>query len=176
MWQPDLVEDLIFPNGLTNPQPGNSPRYTGHGARSEYVTLSGTDEDIPLEDGSFQGLSAAQILAGQGFGSIDGHWLENLFVNELMTPAIGGSVNPMSIMTLRSLEDIGYGVDTSQADAYSIPSSSSALSGSGPVQHKTVLEGDIFHCPDIPKALQKAKNRARARRRLGGPTQSLLDG
>ena len=174
---PQLLINPIFPPGGGTPVPGNIPLFVGHGARSEYTALSGLDEDIPVEDGSFQGLSPSQILAGQGQGSIDGHWMENLFVNELMTPAIGGSVNPLSIMSLRSLEDVGYGVDTSQADAYSIPGPSSAARGIARTQHQTVLKNDIFICPDLAKGLEKARNRARARRRLGGPTmQSLHDG
>ena len=174
-----MIINEIFPPGGGTPIPGNTPLFIGHGARSEYATLSGLDEDIPVEDGSFAGLTPEQILAGQGQGSIDGHWMENLFVNELMTPAIGGIGNPLSVMSLRSLEDIGYAVDTSQADAYTIPGSSSAAGGVARTQpeHQTVLKNDIFRCPDLEKGLKKALNRARARRRLGGPSmQSMHDG
>ena len=40
-----------------------------------------------------------------------------------MTPGYNrGSFNPLSAVTIRSLEDLGYGVDVSQAEPYSLPS------------------------------------------------------
>ena len=178
---PPLVINRIFPTGITDPQPDNTPIYVGTGARAEYVALSGVNEDIPIEDGSFRGLTPAQILAGEGIGSIDGHWMETLFSNELMTPAIGGNVNPLSILSLKALEDIGYVVDSTQADAYSIPApskgSGSGVSAAQHTEQTTILKDDIFRCPDLQKGLEMAQNRAKARRRLGGPNhESLLDG
>lgn len=173
---PTLVLDEVFPFGQPI-QPFNSPRYVGHGAKSEFAVLSGSSGDIPVEDGSFRGFSPSQLASGAGRGSVDGHWRETVFQTELMTPAIGGTSNPMSLMTLRSLEDIGYAVDTSEADSYSIPSSSQASGSPAKREHLTLLEGDIFRCPELKTGLQKAKNRARAMRRLGGRASiSLHDG
>jgi hypothetical protein len=54
-----------------------------------------------------------------GDGTINSHWRESVFGNELMTGFINAGKNPLSIMTVRSLEDLGYGVDTTAADPYS---------------------------------------------------------
>lgn len=172
---PENIQDPIFQSSGTFPF--NDPQYIGHAGKSEYAILSGTTDNIPVEDGSFQGLTPTDLLNGFGQGSVDGHWRETLFQNELMTPAIGGATNPLSRMTLKSLEDIGYAVDPDLADAYSIPSPSSGghfVAQSDPMIY---LVNDIFHCPTIKEGLRKAKNRARARARLGGvKSQSLHDG
>ncbi len=54
-----------------------------------------------------------------GDGTINSHWRESVFGNELMTGFINAGTNPLSIMTIRSLEDLGYTVDTTAADPYS---------------------------------------------------------
>ncbi len=63
-----------------------------------------------------------------GSGTADGHWRETIFVTELMTgfvtrpiPGATGVINPLSTITIQSLADIGYAVNTAAADAYSIP-------------------------------------------------------
>ncbi len=56
-----------------------------------------------------------------GPGTINSHWRETTFGNELMTGFINAGKNPLSIMSIRSLEDLGYKVDTLAADPYSRP-------------------------------------------------------
>jgi hypothetical protein len=53
-----------------------------------------------------------------GDGTINSHWRESVFGNELMTGFINAGSNPLSKMTVRSLEDLGYTVDTTAADPY----------------------------------------------------------
>ena len=54
-------------------------------------------------------------------GSSDSHWRESVLDKELMTPALdAGQVNPLSAITIQSVKDLGYAVDVSQADAYSV--------------------------------------------------------
>lgn len=58
-----------------------------------------------------------------GTGTQCGHWDEDFFDNELMTGFLGG-VNagvPLSRLTIASLEDIGYTIDISQGESYSVP-------------------------------------------------------
>jgi hypothetical protein len=57
-----------------------------------------------------------------GPGTINSHWRETTFGNELMTGFINAGKNPLSIMSIRSLEDLGYKVDTTAADSYTPPS------------------------------------------------------
>lgn len=56
-----------------------------------------------------------------GPGTLYSHWRETTFGNELMTGFINSGSNPLSAMSVRSLEDLGYTVDASAADAYKIP-------------------------------------------------------
>ena len=62
-----------------------------------------------------------------GPGSRNGHWREKVLRTELMTPSvrIGGS-SPLSAITIQSLADLGYSVDTTVADPYRIPDADAA--------------------------------------------------
>jgi len=53
-----------------------------------------------------------------GGGSLNAHWRESVFAHELMTPAINGGSNPLSVVTVGQFEDLGYTVDYGEADAY----------------------------------------------------------
>jgi hypothetical protein len=57
-----------------------------------------------------------------GDGTINSHWRESVFGSELMTGFINAGKNPLSIMTIRSLEDLVYTVDTTAADPFTPPS------------------------------------------------------
>ena len=57
-----------------------------------------------------------------GPGSRDSHWRESVMQSELMTPRLGGT-HPLSAITIQSMADLGYTVDATQADAYTLPSS-----------------------------------------------------
>lgn len=167
-----LIVDPIFVNFPSDVRPSNVPKYQGHAGKAEFFILSTSTDNIPVEDGSFNGLSPAQLNAGFGQGSVDGHWKELEFDTELMTPAIdSGVANPLSIMSIRSLEDLGYAVDPSSADAYTKPSTS--IGGPG-VKHsstsnKVSLAGDIFRAEGLKEAYEAAREESlRRQRRLGG--------
>ncbi|CAM9891885.1 unnamed protein product [Discosporangium mesarthrocarpum] len=49
-----------------------------------------------------------------------GHWSEDVFGNELMTPFSNGKAEPMSKLTVEVLADIGYIVNPKKADSYSL--------------------------------------------------------
>jgi hypothetical protein len=51
-------------------------------------------------------------------GTINSHWRESTFGNELMTGFINSGTNPLSAMSIRSLEDLGYTVNPAVADPY----------------------------------------------------------
>ncbi len=56
-----------------------------------------------------------------GSGTVDSHWRETVFLSELMTGWINtGSPNPLSAITIASLQDMGYQVNMAAADAYSV--------------------------------------------------------
>jgi hypothetical protein len=56
-----------------------------------------------------------------GAGTRDSHFRESVFRNELMTGFVGTSGNPLSRMTAASLGDMGYVVDLSAAEAFTLP-------------------------------------------------------
>ena len=66
-----------------------------------------------------------------GTGSRDSHWRESVLANELMTGFIN-SANPMSLLTVRSLQDLGYVVDTAPADAFFVTLTAAAREATGP--------------------------------------------
>jgi hypothetical protein len=49
------------------------------------------------------------------------HWRESTFNNELMTGFIQQGSNPLSVMSIRSLEDLNYTVNPAAADPYTLP-------------------------------------------------------
>ena len=61
-----------------------------------------------------------------------GHWDEETFGAELMTGFLNaGAFNPLSALSVRSLEDVGLTVDASAADPYAWPGGASLESGAG---------------------------------------------
>lgn len=51
-------------------------------------------------------------------GSSDAHWRSVIFHSEIMSPS-GSSTDALSIVTIASMEDMGYAVDRSVADPWS---------------------------------------------------------
>ena len=82
--------------------------YTGTNARREYQALGGQSSLVPLETNG-------------GPGTALGHWSEDIFDNELMTGFINRQSNPLSKVTIGSLQDKGYAVNYNAADIYSLP-------------------------------------------------------
>ena len=59
-----------------------------------------------------------------GPGALDGHWRESVLGHELMTSTLfiePGVHEPLSTVTIGALEDLGYSVDYSAAEAYTLP-------------------------------------------------------
>ena len=78
-------------------------------AQADVVLLGvSRSREVPLEN------------AG-GPGTRDSHWRETLFGNELMSGYVAAAGNPLSKLTLASLQDIGYQVDMKAAEPYSMP-------------------------------------------------------
>jgi hypothetical protein len=53
-----------------------------------------------------------------GPGTANGHWRDIVLGNELMTGFINNGSNPLSILTIRSLQDLKYTVDVNAADSF----------------------------------------------------------
>ncbi len=80
-----------------------------------------------------------------GGGTINAHWRESVLVNELMTGFLnGGTANPLSELTVRSLADFGYQVDPAAADQFFLVLS---LRAEGPPEVLIRLENDVIMGP-----------------------------
>ena len=57
-----------------------------------------------------------------GAGSGDSHWRESVLDHELMTPfQNGGEADPLSLITIQSLADLGYKVNATLAEPFRLP-------------------------------------------------------
>ena len=106
---------LLTGAGTTN------PRFTGALARTECVALGGT---TPCS-------SSVPVHFLDGPGSADSHWRESTFNSELMTAGAENGPMPLSLMTIGSLADLGYVVNYSPADAYTVPAGALYAPGTG---------------------------------------------
>ena len=100
---------------LANPshgRPGADTHFKGRLARAAFDAAGGTSYErakVPVEN------------SGQT-GSADGHWRQGILLTELMTPYTSlGVPDPMSLVTVQSLADMGYTVRTELAEPYRLP-------------------------------------------------------
>lgn len=79
-------------------------------------TVSFLGSPVPVEN------CKAGVPTSCGAGTRDSHWRESVFRNELMTGYINSGFNPLSRVTIASLQDLGYVVNEGAADAFAITS------------------------------------------------------
>lgn len=108
-----------------------NPRFLGAAASAEYELLNNRSDqtEVPVENTGSP-------------GTADSHWRESVFTTELMT----GWMNPgaqMSAMTIASLADLGYNVDLSVADQFSLGGSAAARGLNSSLSGLTMLRPDI---------------------------------
>ena len=86
-----------------------NPTFTGAKAKKAFGVLKGKGPTpVPVENRF-------------GEGTRDSHWRESVFKNELMSGIIAGTGNPLSRLTAASLQDLGYKVNLSAVEPYSLP-------------------------------------------------------
>ncbi|HYV99468.1 MAG TPA: leishmanolysin-related zinc metalloendopeptidase [Gemmatimonadaceae bacterium] len=96
---------------------------TLEGGTPQDTYFSGTNAVI-----GFNAIGGLNYTAGQkvpventgGAGTINSHWRESVLGNELMTGFLSGAINPLSVLTVRSLQDLGYSVNVAAADPFNI--------------------------------------------------------
>lgn len=69
---------------------------------------------------TFPNLYAVPVENTGGPGTQDGHWRETVMTTELMTGYVAPGASPLSSITIGSMDDLGYTVNYTTADAYSI--------------------------------------------------------
>ena len=98
---------------------------------------------VPVEDGSTRLTSASDRH----------HWRESVLRDELMTPIAESAL--ISAITIQAMADIGYVVDVTQADTYTLPTPSSSKIAKTSVQQVPLecvpghsVETEMFEVPD----------------------------
>jgi hypothetical protein len=99
---------------------GSDPRFTGYNSISAFTGSGGS---------SYPGLPVPVENSG-GPGTRDGHWRESVFRNELMTGWLNQGSNPLSVISVAALQDLGYIVDPANADGFSISAAEAATDAS----------------------------------------------
>ena len=113
--------------------PGADTHFTGPKAIAAFDAAGGrgyAGAKVPVEN-------------AMGPGSGDSHWREGVMGSELMTPTLNGGPNALSAVTLESLADMGYTVDLSVADEWTL---------AAPVHYRGKpvaihLHGDVWRGP-----------------------------
>jgi hypothetical protein len=93
------------------PANGLDPHFVGPLAVVAFDSAGGTD---------YAGAKVPVADVG-GAGSQDSHWRESVMQTELMTPVVIPGLNPLSVVTLASLADLGYAIDPDGVDSYTVP-------------------------------------------------------
>lgn len=98
-------------HGLIEGSGTDDPLFVGANTMREYANLTGASvpQKVPIANTGSP-------------GTREGHWREDVFDYELMTGYLDSGSNPLSRLTIASLQDIGYQVDYNFADAYQLPS------------------------------------------------------
>ena len=93
---------------------------TGGGSGNPYFTGAGGIFQFNMDEGSTYAGSKVPVENQGGPGTADGHWREAVMGRELMTGYVSLTSNPLSTITIASLQDMGYVVSYSDADPYTV--------------------------------------------------------
>lgn len=83
------------------------PRFVGPNAIAGYLDVGGRGISIPVEEDG-------------GPGTRFSHWDDETFDEELMTGFIALGESPLSVMTIGSMQDLGYSTNPAAADRYHV--------------------------------------------------------
>jgi hypothetical protein len=126
---------------LHNPVSGNGSAVTD----TYFSGLNGIAGFDAIGGATYTGGQKVPVENTGGPGTQNAHWRENVLKNELMTGYLNNGSNPLSAVTVRSLQDLGYAVNPGAADAFSL---TLALRGSiTGTQGGLKLENDVYTGP-----------------------------
>ena len=124
---------------------GSDPHFTGAQALAQFNSHGGAGYSagakVPVENC----VGFPPGVCGQG--SINSHWRESVFVNELMTGFINNGSNPLSVITTASMQDLGYVVNYAASDAYTVVNALAAARAPGGAAIE--LRDDIVRVPIV---------------------------
>lgn len=128
--------------GLLSGEGGANPTFRGPAAMKEYGKLKGGGAGptpVPVENRG-------------GGGTRDSHWRETVFQKELTTGFVDVKPNPLSRLTVASLQDMGYVVDLTKAERYGLPNLRAAAEAGTLSTHLAPIDDGIM-LPSIPIVL-----------------------
>ncbi len=99
-----------FRRSLLNTTTAGDPFYVGASGRAEFAalnTLTYSGNPVPVENTG-------------GVGTTNSHWRTSVMLRELMQGFAVNQVQPLSRITVGSLQDLGYTVNLAAADAFSL--------------------------------------------------------
>lgn len=109
LWGPDFFDLLVDPADPDTPAL-EDPHFTGAQALAAFDAAGGTayaSAKVPVMDVG-------------GPGTINSHWRDEVFDPELMTGFLNNGFNPLSAISVRSLQDLGYTVSVADADPFTL--------------------------------------------------------
>ena len=132
--------DLNLLTGFDTPAVG----YVGSGGIAGCILTGGTNSC----------LNSVPVESNGGPGTANSHWRETTFGTELMTGFANASPMPISVMTVRSMADLGYGVNTAASDPYAIFAGSLQAGG-----NRVVTSGAWERAlPTAPRVIPSRRN------------------
>jgi hypothetical protein len=93
----------------------------GEGTDNPYFKGSNTASRFQLAGGTLVNGVGVPVENTGGTGTRDSHWRESVFGTELMSGFITTGSNHLSVITIASMQDLGYQVNFGAADAYVLP-------------------------------------------------------
>jgi hypothetical protein len=136
------IGTIWTPKSLLRGARTRNPTFRGQHAMAEYGRLRG--------DGS--GPTAVPVENTGGPGTRNSHWREAIFLNELMSGFIAEAGNPLSRVTVGSLQDLGYVVNMDAAEAYTLPDMRALAEGGLLIAREAAIERGTM-LPQIPLLL-----------------------
>jgi hypothetical protein len=109
LWGPTGF-DLLVDGADPNTPALEDPHFTGAQALAAFDAAGGT---------AYAGAKVPVMDVG-GSGTINSHWRDEVFDPELMTGFLSDGFNPLSAVSVRSLQDLGYTVSVANADPFTL--------------------------------------------------------
>jgi hypothetical protein len=138
---------------LEQPSNPNAPGYNAAMTDTHFTGSAAIAAFNALGGGSYTGGNVVPVendTTEFSEGSLDGHWRESVFDEEIMTPAANLPANPLSRLTVAQFQDLGYTVNLNAADPYVktfsvvLPGAETHGAAQGPIID---LSGDVWRGP-----------------------------
>jgi len=110
LWGPQFFNLLQDPSDPDPVPPLADTHFTGADAIAAFNAAGGT---------AYTGAKVPVMNIG-GAGTVNSHWRDEVFDPELMTGFLSAGPNPLSAISVRSLQDLGYTVSVAGADPFTL--------------------------------------------------------